>query len=238
MTESEIYSEFEKTIRYSFNDRFTLDLALRHSSYVNEQQGANLDDNERLEFLGDAVLNLVIGDILMNRFPNLREGDLSRMRSSLVNETQLAHIARDINLGTVIKLGKGEEQTHGREKNSILSDVLEAVIAAVYVDGGFGVAFEFVENLFSSRIKTSDNPSLNLDHKSRLQEVSQIRYKAMPRYKVVHEIGPDHDKTFKVQLTVHDITVHGTGKSKKSAEQDAAGKALTELSRIDDGTDL
>ena len=238
MTESEIYSEFENTIRYIFNDRLTLDLALRHSSYVNEQQGANLDDNERLEFLGDAVLNLVIGDILMDRFPSLREGDLSRMRSSLVNETQLAHIARDINLGAVIKLGKGEEQTHGREKNSILSDVLEAVIAAVYVDGGFEAAFKVVENLFASCIKTSDNPSLNLDHKSKLQEISQIQYKVMPRYKVVHESGPDHDKTFKVQLTVHDIIVHGTGKSKKSAEQSAAGNALAELDRIRDESAL
>ncbi len=234
MIESDNFSEFERTLRFTFNDQSTLDLALRHSSYVNEQQGANLDDNERLEFLGDAVLNLVIGDILMARFPELREGDLSRMRSSLVNETQLAHIARDINLGAVIKLGKGEEQTNGREKNSILSDVLEAVIAAVYIDGGFEAAFKVIETLFAARIKTSDNPSLNLDHKSKLQEISQIKFKAMPRYKVVHESGPDHDKTFKIQLTVHEVIVHGTGKSKKSAEQNAAGKALTELNSITD----
>ncbi len=234
MTESEIYSEFEKTIRYTFNDMFTLDLALRHSSYVNEQQGANLEDNERLEFLGDAVLNLVIGDILMNQFPILREGDLSRMRSGLVNETQLAQIARKINLGTVIKLGKGEEQTHGREKNSILSDVFEAVIAAVYIDGGFEAAFNVIDRLFASRIKHSDNPSLNLDHKSRLQEISQIRFKIMPKYRVVNESGPDHDKTFNIQLTIQNITVHGSGKSKKTAEQNAAGKALMELENIED----
>ncbi len=233
MTEFEIYSEFEKTIQYEFKDQFTLDLALRHSSYVNELQGANLEDNERLEFLGDAVLNLVIGDILMNSFPNLREGDLSRMRSSLVNETQLAEIARKINLGIVIKLGKGEEQTNGRDKNSILSDVLEAIIAAVYIDGGFEAAFNVVKTLFADNIKTSANPSLNLDHKSKLQEISQTQFKIMPKYKVVHESGPDHNKTFKVQLTVQSVIVHGTGKSKKSAEQNAAGKALIELTNSD-----
>lgn len=229
MEETDIYSEFEKAIHYSFKDKCVLDKAMRHSSFVNEQSDSDLEDNERLEFLGDAVLNLVIGDILMSRFSRLNEGDLSRMRSSLVNETQLAQIARTINLGEVIKLGKGEEQTRGREKNSILSDVFEAVIAAVYIDGGFSAAFKFVENLFSTQINESNNPSLNHDYKSRLQELSQIQYKVMPRYKVVHESGPDHDKTFKVKVSINDLSVFGDGKSKKSAEQNAAGKALSEL---------
>lgn len=230
MEEINDYSEFETTIRYSFNDKRILDMALRHSSYVNEQSNSELEDNERLEFLGDAVLNLVIGDILMKKFTRLNEGDLSRMRSGLVNETQLAHLARTINLGQNIKLGKGEEQTNGREKNSILSDVFEAVIAAVYVDGGFDAAFTFIEKLFSAQIEDSNNPSLNHDYKSRLQELSQIRFKVMPKYKVVHESGPDHDKTFKIELSINDLRVFGNGKSKKAAEQNAAGKALSELS--------
>ncbi len=229
MKDTDRYSEFEKNIHYEFKDKFILDNALRHSSFVNEQSDSNLEDNERLEFLGDAVLNLVIGDLLMARFSSLNEGDLSRMRSSLVNETQLAQIARTINLGKVIKLGKGEEQTNGREKNSILSDVFEAVIAAVYVDGGFNAAFKFIEKLFSAKIDNSNNPSLNHDYKSRLQELSQVKFKVMPKYKVVHESGPDHDKTFKVQLSINDLIVFGNGKSKKTAEQNAAGKALSEL---------
>lgn len=230
MEEIDIYSEFENIIHYTFKDRNILDKALRHSSYVNEQSDSSLEDNERLEFLGDAVLNLIIGDLLMHRFSQLNEGDLSRMRSSLVNETQLAQLAKSINLGDVIKLGKGEEQTNGREKNSILSDVFEAVIAAVYVDAGFNTAFNFVERLFSTLIDNSINPSLNHDYKSRLQELSQVKYKVMPRYTVVHESGPDHDKRFKIQLSINDLTVFGNGKSKKSAEQNAAGKALDELS--------
>lgn len=229
MEDVDIYSEFENTINYTFKDREILDKALRHSSYVNEQSDDNLEDNERLEFLGDAVLNLIIGDLLMHRFSELNEGDLSRMRSSLVNETQLAQLARSIKLGDVIKLGKGEEQTNGRDKNSILSDVFEAVVAAVYIDAGFNTAFNFVERLFSTRIEKSNNPSLNHDYKSRLQELSQVKYKVMPRYIVVHESGPDHDKRFKVQLSIKELTVFGSGKSKKSAEQSAAGKALDEL---------
>ncbi len=229
MEEIDIYSEFENIIHYTFKDRKILDKALRHSSYVNEQSDTSLEDNERLEFLGDAVLNLIIGDLLMHRFLHLNEGDLSRMRSSLVNETQLAQLARAIDLGDVIKLGKGEEQTNGREKNSILSDVFEAVIAAVYVDAGFNTAFNFIERLFSTLIDSSINPSLNHDYKSKLQELSQVKYKVMPRYTVVHESGPDHDKRFKIQLSINDLTVFGNGKSKKSAEQNAAGKALDEI---------
>lgn len=226
------YTEFEKITNYTFKNKNILDKSLRHSSYVNEQSDVNLDDNERLEFLGDAVLNLVVGDILMKRFPLLKEGDLSRMRSNLVNETQLAIIAREINLGAVIKLGKGEEQTNGREKNSILSDVFEAVIAAIYVDGGFDAAFKFIETLFSNHIDNSNNPSLNHDFKSRLQELSQTQFKVIPKYKVVHESGPDHNKTFKVQLTIINLEVFGSGKSKKAAEQAAAEKAVNALQEI------
>lgn len=229
MDEFDDNTTFEDRIHYHFKDGSILEKALRHSSYVNEQTDTQLEDNERLEFLGDAVLNLVIGHMLMEKYPDLHEGDLSRMRSNLVNETHLAQIAREIGMGPEIKLGKGEDLTNGREKNSILSDVFEALIAAVYVDGGFNEVFEFIREKFTDYIESSDSPAMNLDSKSKLQELSQIHLKAMPRYRVVHESGPDHDKTFKVLLTINDIETYGTGKSKKSAEQDAAGNALESL---------
>jgi ribonuclease-3 len=171
----------EDRIHYRFKDRSILEKALRHSSYVNEQTDVQLEDNERLEFLGDAVLNLVIGHMLMEKHPGLHEGDLSRMRSNLVNETHLAQISRQMEMGPEIKLGKGEDLTHGREKNSILSDVFEALIAAVYLDGGFDVAFAFIREKFSGYIERSDSPAMNLDSKSRLQELSQVHLKAMPQ---------------------------------------------------------
>jgi ribonuclease III len=222
---------FEETIDYHFKNKSVLEQALRHSSYVNEQSDADLKDNERLEFLGDAVLNLVVGHLLMKRYPDINEGDLSRMRSNLVNETHLAQLARSIKMGPEIKLGKGEDQTNGREKNSILSDVFEALIAAVYLDGGFDVVFNFVERTFSEYITQSYRAAMDHDAKSRLQEFSQVHLKAMPRYKVVHESGPDHDKTFRVLLTINDIETFGVGKSKKSAEQNAAGNALDRLQK-------
>lgn len=233
MEETEDYQTFEERIHYRFRDRAILEHALCHSSYVNEQTDQDLEDNERLEFLGDAVLNLVIGHILMHRYPELHEGDLSRMRSNLVNERQLAGIAKSINLGPIIKLGKGEHQTCGREKNSILSDVFEAIIAAVYLDGGFDAAFSFISTQFHGYIENSDSPAMNHDSKSKLQEYSQNHLKAMPRYKVVHESGPDHDKTFEVLLTINEIEAYGTGKSKKAAEQDAATNALNALQDTD-----
>ncbi len=232
MDERDDRKAFEDRINYHFKDEALRDQALRHSSYVNEQPDAQLEDNERLEFLGDAVLNLVIGHMLMEKYPELHEGDLSRMRSNLVNETHLAQLARKMEMGPEIKLGKGEDLTHGREKNSILSDVFEALIAAVYLDGGFDQAFAFIREKFTSTLEKSDSPAMNLDSKSRLQELAQVHMKAMPRYRVVHESGPDHDKTFKVLLTINDIETYGTGKSKKSAEQDAAGNALESLASL------
>ena len=232
MDDLEDSTDLEDRINYRFRDQTLLEKAFRHSSYVNEQADADLEDNERLEFLGDAGLDLVIGHLLMEKHPDLHEGDLSRMRSNLVNETHLAQISRHMLLGPEIKLGKGEDLTNGRVKNSILSDVFEALIAAVYLDGGFDVVFGFIRENFSGYIEASDSPAMNLDSKSRLQELSQVHLKAMPRYKVVHESGPDHDKTFKVLLTINDIESYGTGKSKKSAEQDAAANALDSLTHM------
>ncbi len=213
-------------LQYQFTDKDLIQEACRHSSFVNEQTDANMHDNERLEFLGDAVLNLVVGHILMKSFPGLKEGDLSRMRASLVNESQLANIARILDLGAHIQLGRGEEQTDGREKSSILANTFEAVVAAVYLDGGFDVAHKFIETHLSPLLQTVQSPAADYDHKSQLQEHVQAHRHTMPQYHVINESGPDHDKTFVVQLTVKELKTEGIGKSKKLAEQDAARKAL------------
>lgn len=216
----------ENDIAYGFKNRSFLEEACRHSSFVNEHPEMDLRDNERMEFLGDAVLNLVIGHILMDRFPYLPEGDLSRMRANLVNEFQLATLARQFQLGAYIQLGKGEMQSNGHEKRSILADAFEAVIAAVYLDGGFTAAFKFIETHFSQIIAEQDISMPHFDYKSRLQEVTQLQFKKIPVYSVLEETGPDHDKTFIVGINVQDIDTIGTGKSKKMAEQDAARRAL------------
>ena len=219
-------SPVEKLIHYSFKDKSLMEEALRHSSFVNEVPDAGLRDNERLEFLGDAVLNLVVGHILLTRFAILKEGDLSRMRANLVNESQLARLARSLDLGTFIKLGKGEAQSGGHEKNSILAGTLEALMAAVYVDGGFEAAFAMIQGAFLPLVQQLDDANEHGDFKSQLQELVQARPGTMPSYAVTREEGPDHDKTFWVQLCVNDIKTQGIGKSKKAAEQDAARQAL------------
>ena len=227
------FSKLEKNLCYRFKDTNLLDESLRHSSFTNEQSDPTLADNERLEFLGDAVLNLTIGHILMQHFPDLKEGDLSRMRANLVNETQLASIARKIDVGPHIQLGKGEIQTDGREKNSILANTFEAIIAAIYLDGGFEAAFNIVLEHFSVLFDAIAAPNADQDYKSRLQELVQTTQKIMPIYTIVHEKGPDHDKTFWVKLEVGELQTEGVGKSKKMAEQDAARKGL-EILRINE----
>lgn len=222
-------TDLEQKIEYQFQDKSLLEEALRHSSYVNEQVPVTLQDNERLEFLGDAVLSLGIGHLLMHHYPELKEGELSRMRSQLVNESQLSQIAREIDLGDQIKLGKGELQTNGNEKPSILADAFEALLAAVYLDGGFDAALQLIRNKFTRLMLSEDISMANQDFKSRLQEFVQTTSMEMPQYDVVEERGPDHDKTFIVQLKVEDILTEGVGKSKKMAEQAAARKAFAIL---------
>jgi ribonuclease III len=216
----------EAALDYQFANPDLLSDALHHTSYVNEHPQKKLASNERLEFLGDAVLNLAVSHLLMQRYPDLNEGDLSRNRAHLVNETQLADIAREIDLGPHLLLGKGEELTRGRDKNSILADTVEAVIAAVYLDGGFDAAFAFVEQWFSELLTTVTGSRHATDYKSRLQERVQSAYQEVPRYTVVGASGPDHSKTFTVQVSVADITAEGDGKSKKMAEQQAAKMGL------------
>lgn len=223
--------DIEEKLGYQFQSRELLAEALRHSSYVNEQPESDLRDNERFEFLGDAVLNLIVGHILMERYPHLKEGDLSRTRANLVNETQLASMARTINLGSHLQLGKGEIQTNGMEKNSILAGAYEALIAALYLDSGFKVTFNIIKNNFVPILDQVHSDSHSYDYKSRLQEWVQEKHGAIPNYQIIDEKGPDHDKTFWVSVKVFGIEAQGTGKNKKTAEQEAARKALEILDK-------
>lgn len=219
-------ASIENLIGYTFADPGLMEEALRHSSYVNEVPNTYLRDNERLEFIGDAVLNLAVGHLLLLRFAGLKEGDLSRMRANLVNERQLAQLGRRLELNRGIRLGKGEALTGGLEKDSILAGALEALVAAVYLDGGFAAAFALVEREFQPLIRKIDPRFAHGDYKSQLQELVQSGPGTMPAYSIAREEGPDHDKIFWVRLNVMDIEVEGMGKSRKTAEQDAARKAL------------
>jgi len=219
-----------QTLEYHFRSSALLEEALQHSSFVNEQTRP-LASNERLEFLGDTVLNLVVSHLLMVQFPEMDEGSLSRRRAGLVNETSLAAIAAGLDLGRYVLLGKGEIQTQGRLKNSILSDTYEAVLAAVYLDGGFEAAFTLIQAHFGDLIAAALGTETFSDYKTRVQELVQKAGQPPPLYRVTAESGPDHDKTFCVALETADYTIEGRGKSKKSAEQDAARKALEHMNR-------
>ncbi|MGB5985578.1 MAG: ribonuclease III [Desulfobacterales bacterium] len=219
----------EARMGYRFNAPQLLAEALRHSSFVNEQPDSELADNERLEFLGDAVVNLVAGQILMVRHPALPEGELSRMRAALVNEACLAEIARNLKLGDHLQLGRGEELTQGREKDSILSDAYEALVAAIYLDGGFEIAFAQVERQMNPFVAALEGSEADYDYKTRLQERIQSRYKVTPLYELIGESGPDHDKRFTIQMKTPNLVTTGVGRSKKAAEQDAARKAFEKL---------
>jgi ribonuclease-3 len=223
------YSSLEAMLGYTFRDRSVLEQALRHASWCNEHPAERLEDNERLEFLGDAVLDLVVGHKLMTRYPQLREGELSVTRAQVVSETGLSEVAAQLGIGAWLMLGKGEEKSGGRTKPSILADAFEAILAAVYLDGGFDAAQGFVERLLAQRIETVEFKGF-YDFKTRLQETAQARLKATPTYRVVQEIGPDHDKRFVVAVTIgNDEWARAVGKSKKEAEQMAAAEAAFRL---------
>ena len=219
------YSSLEAMLGYAFRERSLIEQALRHASWCNEHPAERLEDNERLEFLGDAVLDLVVGHKLMTRYPQLREGQLSVTRAQVVSEAGLSEVAAQLGLGEWLVLGKGEEKSGGRTKPSILADAFEAILAAVYLDGGFVAAWEFIERLLAQRIETVEFKGF-YDFKTRLQETSQARLRATPTYRVVQELGPDHDKRFVVAVTIGtDEWARAVGKSKKEAEQMAAAEA-------------
>jgi ribonuclease-3 len=213
----------EERLGYHFKNNLLLQEALTHKSFANEQKGGSQSDNERLEFLGDAVLDLIISEIIFTEYPSKREGELSKKRASLVREEALAPLAKEVGIGDFLQLGKGEERSGGREKDSLLADALESIIAAVYLDGGFADAQKMVKRLFSLLIASSP---LILDFKSEMQELCQKQGLGVPTYRTVSEEGPDHDKRFEVALTLKGETLaSGRGRSIKEAEQAAAKSA-------------
>lgn len=212
--------------------------ALTHKSFANEKSGGAPcvhRDNERMEFLGDAVLDLALSECLMRKFPNDPEGALSKKRASLVNEETLSLIARELQLETLIRLGKGETKTGGLQKPRILASTLEAALGAVFLDAGFDAALKVVEKIFETRLNelVTSPVDFRSDFKTRLQECAQEVHKATPTYQVEGESGPDHDKQFEVSVRLDgQILATGNGRSKKAAEQDAARKAL-EMMKLD-----
>ncbi|HSD22346.1 MAG TPA: ribonuclease III [Anaeromyxobacter sp.] len=215
-------------------DRATALVALTHKSYVNEHRDeAGLADNERLEFLGDAVIDLAVSHRLMERFPGAREGDLSKMRAAVVDEQGLSEMARALDLGSLLRLGRGEELTGGRRKASLLADAMEAVVAALYLgSGGLAPVLCLIDRFLGDAFARASAGTLDRDFKTQLQELSQSRLRATPRYRVVAEQGPDHSKTFEVETELRgEVVGRGAGRSKKDAEQAAAKIALELLVR-------
>ena len=220
----------EEKIGDSFRSRALLVNALTHSSYANENRGRSCESNERLEFLGDSVLGMVVAEALYRRFPDLPEGRLTRMRAQLVCEESLHRVAGEIGLGAHIRLGKGEEHTGGRTRTSILADATEALIAAMYLDGGMDVARGFIERYILPELNGEYIPFG--DAKTDLQELIQKKSGSTLSYELVGESGPDHDKTFTTRVLLNGESVGtGSGRTKKEAEQAAARAALAALRR-------
>ena len=224
-----LQEEFEERIGYHFQNKKLLFQALTHSSFANEHHQPKHTNNERLEFLGDAVLEIVTSEFLFQKYPKHSEGELSRMRASMVCEPTLAFCTRDLELGKYLLLGKGEDMTGGRERKSILSDALEAVIGAVYLDGGFASAKEFIFNFV---LNDMEHKQLFYDSKTILQELVQGNYEEELNYRLLEEIGPDHDKQFVVEARIGTVAYgKGIGRNKKSAEQEAAYHTLIKLKK-------
>jgi ribonuclease-3 len=226
--------EIQRRLGYRFRRRSLLIEALTHKSYLNEAKETGELDNERLEFLGDAVLDLVVSEYLLAAFPDAAEGELSKLRARLVSEKTLSRVAKRIGLGDVLRLGRGETKTQGHNKPSILADTLEAVFAGVYLDGGLDAAAASVKAAFSEEMASSDRSLLaREDFKTDLQEVCQREFEMLPHYRTVRETGPDHEKLFEVEILIRGERYGiGLGKSKKEAEQMAAKHALEKLRAV------
>ncbi len=226
MRRREELRDLEEHLGYLFERPEILDQALTHKSYANEAE-VPVADNERLEFLGDAVLDLTVSHLLFDLLPALTEGEMSKVRAFLVKEESLRRLARAFDLGAYLRLGKGEEQTGGRRKASILADTFEALLAAIYLDGGFELSYRFAEGIFQPIIAEAGTDVIDRDYKTRLQEVCQARYGKAPTYRLVAESGPDHEKVFEVEIVLTSRSLgRGRGRSKKEAEQRAAQDAL------------
>ncbi|MCO5144029.1 MAG: ribonuclease III [Oligoflexia bacterium] len=231
-----MFTELEEKLGYEFKDKEVLRLALRHKSHANESKKKSTSKeefvqlhNERLEFLGDSVLGLVISDELYENYKQVNEGALSKMRSSLVKEETLAAVARDMELGNFLLLGKGEKGSKGANKDSILASSYEAILGAIYLDGGLSAAQQTIRKHFDKLMNSAFEKSQEHDRKTLLQEVCQSKFRKSPVYRVVAEEGPDHDKRFEVVVSVGNLERYGKGRNKKDAEQNAAKFLLDSL---------
>lgn len=216
-------SAIERKLDYRFRDRSLLEEALTHRTYVNETGAGK--DNQRLEFFGDSVLDFLLSDMLLVQFPTSREGELTRIRAALVDEVSLSRIAAELDLGAALRLGRGEDKGGGRQKRSLLADAFEALLAALYLDGGIDPARRVVADLFRP-LFTSPDLLCGRDSKTELQELARLARGQLPRYQLKQVTGPDHDKRFTVEIYLGvELMGEGVGRSKKEAEQDAARAA-------------
>jgi ribonuclease-3 len=217
----------EATLGVTFPDRSLALTALTHKSWVNEHREETTGHNERLEFLGDAVVDLAVSQRLMERFPEAREGELSKMRAAVVDERGLSDMARALGVGGLLRLGRGEEQTGGREKASLLCDAMEAVIAVLFLSGGLPAVLSVVDRFLGEAFERAVAGTLDRDYKTQLQELAYGRLKTIPTYRILEERGPDHAKLFVVEVTVGaEWVAQAEGRSKKDAEQAAALRCL------------
>ncbi len=231
--DKQLILDIENKIELKFSDKMLLQRAITHKSFSNENTKMALRDNERMEFLGDSVLSIIISTYIFDHFPDYPEGELAKMRSVIVSEPILALKAREINLGKYILLGKGEELSGGRKRDSILADTMEALMGAIYLDMGIKVATKFVLNIFKEVIEEVEQGKYLQDYKTMLQELIQKDSFSRPNYLVTDEEGPDHNKTFTVEVCHNDkVLGSGKGSSKKEAEQSAARIALKKLKKL------
>lgn len=225
-------ADLEESIGYTFKDKVLAREALTHKSYSHENKEEFHPFNERLEFLGDSVLGVIVSEYLFSNFKESSEADLSRIRSYVVQDSTLAEISESLNIGAYLLLGKGEEMSGGRTKPSLLANAFEAVLAAIYLDRGIKKAREFVLKFLEPKIMEFIDKSLVVDFKTRLQEVTQARLGVLPEYSVKSEKGPEHDKLFEVSVKINnDISGTGRGKTKKAAEQMAAKESLKKIEK-------
>jgi len=234
--------ELERRLGVSFSQPALALSALTHKTYLNEHKDHPVPHNERLEFLGDAVVDLAISHRLMEQFPDVSEGELSRLRALIVNEEGLARVARTVGLGELLLLGRGEERTGGREKSSLLADALEAVLGALYLGAspatsgageGFFQVLALVDRIFAEALEGVASGKNGFDYKSKLQEQAQLKLKQVPRYREVAQAGPEHEKTFEMEVRLGEgVSARAVGRSKKEAEQACARKALEALDAL------
>lgn len=219
-------SMIEKKLEYKFKNSDLLETALTHSSFANE---SSVESNERLEFLGDAILGCVAAKVLYEKYPDATEGELSKIRAAIVSKSNFAKYAQELKIDKQILLGKGEENTGGRDRKSNLCGTFEAIIGAIYLDGGYRKSYKIISKLINY---TLNNDDLYTDGKTKLQEITQKRFKEIPCYEIIKEEGPPHNKTFYVEVKISSkLLGKGKGKNKKEAEQSAAKKALKKLEK-------